>query len=533
MNKSLIIALDQQPILEISHFVAERKRKNATEELYLLTYKHNKVLGHLIPGIKRVYVIDQEKIQNLLHNKLYSNGFALNNFFNNLQMVFNTSWDSVINLSTNKLSQYLSSAIEGNNIIGGYINQNGHLNYSSIWAALSAEIFPQLTLYPIKTLQTNLRAAGMTIQSSGIKITTNEKNNEIAFKNINKIRNAENTAEEARVIGITITEKENSLLTIQHLEELLDQLFSTSNLIPLLILKAKNREQQKIVNHLNQSFDNSLLSVESDEIALPSLLMNIDLLITDSSFYRSCANLVETPTIQINKSIDQLFRDYSMHTGDLHLLLDSQFKTTTLVNLTRQILENQTPELSEGDNSELFQIFEDTHGPFPQLLVGEKYRMAIITALIQRYYITSQQKNSDNTILLNYIFKTFGDELPNWSHIQKNALMKNMQLLLKTLRHLLQAKKDRKSGNQFLLALDELLESNHPSFITSIPLSIFEFNVNKLDSATPEENMLLMEHLIYDLKNSFRKVMTTLSLIESKHRSIGKKQHKEEINGRA
>jgi hypothetical protein len=132
---------------------------------------------------------------------------------------------------------------------------------------------------------------------------------------------------------------------------------------------------------------------------------------------------------------------------------------------------------------------------------------------------------------MNYILHYFNQDIPSWSHIQKDHLMKTTKRLLRCLRLLVNAKADSESGALFLNALDELLNSYAPTFLTAIPLALFEYNLQKITSDNTSENLIIMEHLLYDLKNSLQKVMTTLSLIESKNRSINRDEKTEAYCG--
>lgn len=520
-SKILLINLEEKSdVLESAYLIAERVRKYPKQEISMLTFKDCKEVAHLIKGVKRVFTVDRTQIKGLLQNNLYSNAFALNNFFRNLSLVFNTDWDIVINYSNNKLSKYLTSSIPAKKVIGSYINDRKSTNYSSMWSSIEDIILSNQVIAPLKSIHCKMRMNGLSYNTTGLKLHINEKNNEIAFKNINNIRNAEHTAGDSKVIGITIDSPNDSLLNLEQLTSLLDQMFNTPHLIPLLILEPENEDHKKIVNHLNKDFENSLLSVESDDIALPSLLLNIDSLITSNRDYLNFANLIETPTITLYQSIKNIFRHHSLVEGDISILVKEGFAIPSLIQcLNSQLGITQLNLEALDDFSNFFITQNDNFGSFPQLIKGEGFRQQILTSLAQRYYMTSQSKRSDNQIILNEIFATFSHEIPQWSMEQKESLMLSTKLLLRALRNLIRSKQDPKHGKDFMTTLEKLLETKDNHFITSIPIEIFEFNLNKIDSMSHEENILIMEHLIYDLKTNLQKIMTSLSLIESKNRS--------------
>lgn len=522
-------------VLDTAHFISEYTRKNSDHELHMLTFKQNKKVAHLIKGVKRVYVIDQEEINNILNNRLYSDGFALNNFYRNLKLVFSTEWHSVINLSNNEIAYNLTSAMNTNQIVGGYKKLDKMTHFSSLWSSLPNTLFNRLQLRPLKNLHTQLRSVGLSYhQHGGSKLITNEKNNDVALQNLNNIKAGEHTAESGKIIGITINTPKNATLNLQHLSDLLDHIFSTPNYIPLLIIESGNEAQKQVVNHLNKDFDNSLLSVESDEIALPSLLMHLDLVISDSHYYTTSCSLVETPSIRVSKDIKTVYAQHSHTLNDLIYLIGENFKSLELMEGVAHLLEHTEVNYDIFDReSVIFRVQRDLYGTYPQRFIGSRFDHAIITCAIQRYYLTSQSKNADNTVLMNSIFEQFNNEIPRWCHIQKDQLMKTTKKLLRSLRLLVSAKEDAKNGATFLTALDELLESYSPSFLTAVPLAIFEYNLQKITSENPKENLIIMEHLLYDLKNSLQKVMTTLSLLESKNQSIKRSSTREEHYGQA
>ncbi len=534
-TKTLIVNLeDQAGVLESAYLIAERVRKYPQQEIYMLTFKESKHLAHMISGVQRVFTIDQDRIKSLLQNDLYSNGFAVNNFFKNLSLVFHTEWNIVVNYSTTTLSKYITSSLTADRIIGSYTNEVKENNYSSLWASIDDIALKNKKLSPLKSIHCKLKANNISYGTNEPRVKINENNNKVAFSNLNSIRNAEHTDGEAKIIGINISSTVDSIFSLNKLTELLEQLFSTPNMIPLLIIEANNEQQKNIVNLLNRDFENSLLSVESDDLALPSLLMNIDILVTSDRKFLNLANLVDTPTISLFTSIESLFRAHSQNTDDISIVLSGDFSIYNIYLCIDSILSNiDLSSQLRVDDSNFFTIKKDNYGSFLHLVQGEGYKQDILTSLVQRYYITSQNKNSDNQVILEELFSTFSSELSTWALEQKKSLIISTKLLLRSLRNLIRSKQDSSFGSIFMDDLNKLLATKDKNLITSIPIEFFEFNLEKINSKSAEENLIIMEHLIYDLKTSLRKIMTTLALIESKNRSQSLNKKETRKNGRA
>ena len=125
-------------------------------------------------------------------------------------------------------------------------------------------------------------------------IKSNKIHDRTAINNLDRLRSLKSQdANRVSIIGIQVSSAsivkeipEDTLI------ETIRLINSSETMIPIL-LTAPTEEEKKKASRINKEFENKLVSVEADFIALPSVLKNIDLLLTPDTSIKHLADLLD------------------------------------------------------------------------------------------------------------------------------------------------------------------------------------------------------------------------------------------------
>ena len=520
MNKILIINFgSESDIIDSAHLIAELKRKNKDSEISLLTFYNNKKLSHQLKSIHRVYSVEKEKINELTNNPIYSNGFAIETFTRNLRVVNQQKWDLIVSYSLDNFSQYIASTLDSTKFIGAYINEHNNSIHTSFWTNLSRNIFTDMGIDLLNHRDCMINACGLRAQEDSVKLNTNEKNNQLAFQNINQLRDQEITSGSGKVIGIRIlSEEDPNGFSLDIYNDIVSSLLDTPSLIPLLIVSSSNKEKT-MANEINNSFDNTLTSVEMDLNVTGSLLLNIDLLISPESSTKHLASLVETPSIGLYKTRASLFENFSHSLGDFSLIIDQDnFNPSTIVDSVYSLTNNEELNLVQDDATSIFITERDEIGSKLTVIKDGGLTKNQITYLTSRVYLASLKGKLDSTTLLKSIHQEFSNEIPAWIQFEREQLLETTKILLGTLRHLMASSGNKSEGVAFIKSLNKLLQFKDIDSLSTIPIHMFFHNLDKLSEEDQKTNLEITEKQLYLLKANLQKAMTCLSLLGNMHR---------------
>ena len=498
----------------------------------LLVYKESEAAASTIKNITNVHTIDRKEIITLKSNKLFSDGYALEHLFNQIQDVHAQEWDSIINFSNDLVGTYLCSYLQerSKKIIGVHFNQNRIIQAQPDWELLYNSVLPELEHSPIHFVDCLHKMAGVSLNREGEKLKTNTSFNEIAFKNLSSLRSsAKEATSDVKIVGIQLTtsdaEKNPSESTMH---QLINELLDSKNYVPVILI-APTEQERKMAEEFNRSHDNEVVVVEADLTALTSVLMNIDLLVTPDTAVKHMADLTETPVIELSIGYAPFLKQGTYSKDSLiltNVITDRVFKknksqpearfTARDILTSIKIALGQTPtteSLTKGVT--LYRSNFDELGVSYSPICGSVDKVAEVSRHANRQLIYSMFERSDEKISSDSLKEYNSSETQAWVAGQKDAVTEVMKDLLGTLRTLLQTVENKKSSRDFIQNLGKLISHSETVSITQIPVSMFKGKIESINTKSFHENAKEVEILLYELKADIQKVLFCLKEVES------------------
>lgn len=532
MKKVLIINLRRLgDVFSTAHLI-NSMTASGLNQVSLLTYKESSKAAENLKNVKEHFEIDRKGIITLKTNKLFSDGFAFEQLFNQVSVLKNQEWDQIINYSNDIVGAYLASYLKDSckQVVGVHFNAQRNIVTQNDWELLFNDVLPVVKYAPVHFVDCYHKMVGVSLVKEGAKLNTNAKYNESAFNNINAVRRAHHVSEgQSKIIGIQLkTADAQKDIPEQTLHELIHLIKSNQELIPFLLI-APTEQERRIAVEFNKLHNEELVIVEADLLALTSVLMNIDLLITPDTAVKHIADLTDTPVVEVSLGHAPFLKQGS-YSKDALILTDcianrgftkdtSSRKTsisahdimaTTLFALTRS--KAIKPRLSAGVT--LYQTSFDQMGIRYIPIAGTIDTQVEIHRLMSRQLINAMfEQNPDPGIYqdvcnldLNMASECVGQE--------KNIVTNVMKDILGTLRSLLQSAENRKSSRDFVMNLGKLISHVESNSLVQIPVSMFKSKIEAINVKTFEENAKEVEVLLYELKSDMQKILQCLKELE-------------------
>lgn len=530
MKKILIINLRRLgDVFSTAHLI-NSLTTNGENQVSLLTYKESSKASSILKNVSNLYEIDRKELITLKTNKLFSDGFAFEQLFNQISTVKTQEWDQIINYSNDVVGAYLSSYLKESckQVIGVHYNAQRNIIMQNEWELLFNDVLPVVKYAPIHFVDCYHKMAGATLVKDGEKLNTNAKYNEMAFNNINAVRKQRSTGE-SKAIGIQLKTADASKdIPEQTLHELINLIKGHEELIPFLLI-APNEDERRMAESFNNAHDNDLVVVEADLQAMASVLMNMDMLITPCTAIKHIADLTETPVLEVSLghapflkqgtySKDSLiltdvisnreFTKENASSGSAITALD--IMSCMLYALTRS--KSIKPRLS--DNVTLYQSSFDQMGIRYTPVAGTVNTKIEIHRLMSRQLIgTWFEQNSDMHIYQD-VCNLDLNAATEWTNSEKAVVTNVMKDILGTLRSLLQSAENKKSSKDFVVNLGKLISHIESESLVQIPVSMFKSKIEAINVKSFEENSKEVEMLLYELKSDMQKILQCLQELE-------------------
>jgi len=526
MKELLIINLKRNgDIFASGHIIRSFIAKYPEIKITLLVLKEFERAALNLKGLCEICTIDRKKILTYKKNKIFSDGFALEEFQKDISHVTNKTWDAVYNLSNDRVSTHLTSLLKNKSSthLGIRFNDTCNIEYSSEWAIVMNDILTSVNYAPVTFTDTYLNMANLKPASDSFVLKTKEEYNKSSAANFSEIRKLEANGNDVKLIGIQLTASTDyKSLSRDQLISLIDSLYMSPNFFPIL-LAAPTEIERNLVSAINSEFNNSLVSVEADFLALNSVLMNLDLLITPDTAVKHLADLTNTPTIELSLGESPLFKQGSLNSDSFiitplvsnrvfskkvvekDIALQSQnmlISTDDIVALTKHILLAQ--DISSHDfhpGVSVYSVQNDDLGTRYELAFGSVDQNAETERLMSRQLLLKKFTGSEDLNIYNVLTLDGTASLENWLSETKTSITEVSKGLLGTLRSLLQIDGSKNKTSLFLKNLTELLsECEIDSQFMAIPLLRFRARIEALNTSDLLESAREMEALIYELK---------------------------------
>lgn len=532
MKKVLIINLRRLgDVFSTAHLI-NSLTANGENQVSLLTYKESAKASENLKNVTNLFEIDRKEIITLKTNKLFSDGFALEQLYQQLNSIKTQEWDQIINYSNDVVGAYLCSYLKESSqqIIGIHYNENRNIVTQNEWELLFNDVLPVVKYAPIHFVDCYHKMVGATLVKDGVKLHTNPKYNQSAFNNINAVRKAHHVSEgQSKIIGIQLKTADASKdIPENMINELITLIRSNDELIPFLLI-APNNEERAIAERFNNLHNGELVVVEADLLAMTSVLMNIDLLITPDTAIKHLADLTDTPVLEISLGHAPFLKQGS-YSKDSMILTDvissrdfaqgSENAPTAITahdilscmfySLTRS--KTIKPRLSIGVT--LYQSSFDQMGIRYTPVAGTINTQIEIHRLMSRQLINTMFEQNPDSFIYQDVCNLDLKTATEWVNLEKAVVTNVMKDILGTLRSLLQSVENRKSSRDFVMNLGKLISHVESESLVQIPVSMFKSKMEAINSKTFEENTKEVEVLLYELKSDMQKILQCLKELE-------------------
>ena len=548
MRKVLIINLRRLGDVYTTAHLINSLFKTQNAAVSMLVYAESAKAATHLKNVKNVFAIDRKEIITLKTNKLFSDGFALEQLFLKLDPIKNEQWDEIINYSNDPVAAYLCSYLRGSaaKITGVSFNPNKSTVVSDDWGMLFNDILPTMSYAPVHFVDCYHRMSGVRSERDGEKLHANTMYNASAFKNMGELRKKANSNEsQVKIVGIHLKSSEECKdLSESTLVELVGLLRKNDEIIPLLLIGPFEDERKK-ASRINEHFNNELHVAEANLQAIASILTNIDLLITPDTAIKHIADLTETPVVEVSLGYAPFLKQGTYTPGNL-ILTDAlstrnfsreKHQGPAKTNITALDIVSTVfyfftksksikPRLSNG--VALYSANQDSLGVCYNLVTGSHCTQIEMSRLMSRQLISTLLDGKQISGINDNITAMGTANVTNWSNQEKIAITHVTKDLLATLRSLIQSSENRNSTRDFVTHLARLLSHTQSDCVVSIPINIFKVKIESIHETSFEESSRQVEALLYNLKSDIQKLLSCLKQLEDKT-TIAKK---EEFMGR-
>lgn len=534
MKNILIINLRRLGDVYTTGHLINSLTQNEEHSVSLLVYKESAKAAKNLKNLSKLHTIDRKEIITLKNNKLFSDGFSLEQLFKQLQEIKNQQWDEIINYSNDIVGAYLCSYLREstNKVVGVHFNTNRNVVTGSDWEILFNDVLPVVKYSPIHFVDCYHKMMGISINREGEKLLTNSGHNALAFSNMSTIRKGQVGSENtAKIIGIQLKTADTSKdIPEETIIKLIESLKKNVELIPVLLI-APTEAERKYASDINDKFDHDLVVIEADLEAIASVLMNIDLLVTPDTAIKHIADLAETPVLEISLGHAPFLKQGSYSLGSLiltdiitdrHFLKTEPAKQSKIAaqDIVAAILfffsksKSIRPRLTHDVT--LYSCSFDKLGARYSVVAGTVDAQAEIHRLMSRQLINVAFDHEESSEIYEDIADFGIVASTTWATKEKENVTNVMKDLLGTLRSLLQSMENRKSSRDFVVNLGKLIAHAETGSIVQIPVTLFKTKIECINAKTFEENAKEVELLLYDLKTDVQKILHCIKQLEDR-----------------
>lgn len=503
MKSILVTSLnDEVNLIQASHLVNAIRKDDPHAEVSLLTFKDLESAARTVANVRELHFIDRFKIEHLKSGALYSDAFAINTLVENLFKILESDWDQVINFSNDEISAYLAPMLKAASIAGSSVSRLGTAATSDRWAAYRNFYKPAVTEETIDSLTCSHHSAGVPLSLEGQRIAINPDFTMVASQNFARIRSGKN-AGDAIIVGVNLSpSEEGEFYSAEFLTDLIETLESSVEYKPVLLLRGKS-EEKFLVDALNKRFQNSLISINMDITAMPSVLANLDYLVTKPNLASCLADAMETKVIETPQESQANFAG-SEGNFVVRVLADSQ-TVDDVVFLLNQENDTILPMGSQNTQNKIYVNAKDDLGLFRTLIRGPIDLNSELTYHISRcYHYALLGYPVDQKLIDHLRDNTTREELTAFTGKCKEEITSVVKVLLATLRSLQSIKQSEKNTPKFVQYLDQLMLFGKQGNIAQAAVALFEASIENISFTSAEKNMEAIEKSLFGLKKDLQ-----------------------------
>lgn len=513
IKKILIVNLKRNgDIFQMGNIVKNIKNNNANCEIDILCLEEFEKAAETLNYINEIYKLDRKKVETIMKTKIFNKGFAINIIIDLITKIRAKKYSKIVNYSNDEKSILLTTLLSKDSYHDGSKYRNdGTLDYSNKWSIVYNEClsnknfnFVHLTdcINNIIDLNTNL------IQDEAV-IKSNPKYDRIAQNSFLQIRNSfNNENKNIKVVGIQLkSSQKNKDIPKSTLTQLCKIMLENEEYIPVLLI-SPCKEEKEYANEISKDLDSSLIIIESDFKALPSVLNELDALVTPDTSVKHVADLLNTKILEISCGNAPYRLQGTIGIENIILRTEDNRNLTAdaIIQGLNCLFKEYYYKLVDIPEAVTFYVtIRDEEGflykPITNNFCRKKYLSYLAgRELIHKLCNEESSTSAYNSYLSNVDAKTF----KNWQSYELSFVQEASRKLLSTIRSLLYLKENKKSSANFLRYLNELLDLSESSFLGSIPILFFKSISENEMTDDQTSNLELIEQSLYKLKKDFQ-----------------------------
>jgi len=542
VNSVLIINLLRYGDIYASAYLVDSiKSKYPNCKISMLVYSEFQAAAKSIKGISTTYAIDRKKILSITGNKLFSDGMALDAFSCVIDEIKEAKWETVVNYSNDVTSAYLTAYLSKDKYCGVKYSQANTTQFSSDWAILFNDVlteFKYSNLHHIDCYHKICNIEGQKNVSAGI-IKTNLKHNETSQQAFDSVRKKySKNSDPIQLVGIQLfTSDEKKNIPYDTIVELIDKIYASESMVPVLLVSQQKSESQ-IADSMNALFNNALIIVESDLVALPSVISNLDAIVTPDTVTKHLADLLGIPTVEVALGSAPFRKQGGYNLNNIVLaptiscypcsaksecscdtkhLCQQKIKASDIFMsikclFTPRMMQQAAPSsevclyVPKKDNLGVYYTPAVGHVNFHDLLSFNMFREYIKALTNKTLVITIPIQAHKNVPYATII---------DWMAKEKEACTEISRALLGTIRSLTKVSaKSSDNVQEFIVSLDKLLSFCQTEELASIPLHILRAKMESAENDSFTDNYKTAETLLYEVKNSLQTLVSCLNALD-------------------
>lgn len=522
--------------------ISSLKNQHPESNISLLINKEFESSAQLLNGIKNIFKLDRKRIVSYKKNKIYSDGFALDQFGKTVKEI-NKSWDLVINYSNDRISTSLTSYLS-KEFKGIKFDNACNIKYSSEWAVVFNDVLTHQKYSAINFSDCYLKTSGLTENNSFNSLNVSNEYNKICHQNFVKMRKSSSKVNPKLIAVQMMASNMSKMIERQELINLLNQLNTKEDTLPLLII-APTDEERSFASKLNLELETKAVTIEAQFSALPSVLINCDLLITPDTAIKHMADILDVPCVELSMGPSPFLKQGTTNIESLIItpnIKERDFAYAPNAHTEKQVRNNEiikardiiyvvdkyylgnTVDKLDNIDISIYQPNKDTLGTFYKNIEGRVDNEIEIERYISRDFLS--RKIERKAIADHGIVENDLNFSSSWLEKTQNELITSSKLTLAAIKSALS--KDIDSLNEKLGAIDTYLHT--ASDYCALPFLFYRAKIANLT----DSNIDTVENILISLKNDlqiqFDQIKEVSALIRDSRNKIRSESAKELIN---
>lgn len=512
MKNILLLNLgSSKDIIASAHLISSYKLEHPDSKISMLVYEKNKDMALILENVSNVFCINSEFIQTITQNALYPDSFAINEFGNNIEEVMTKEWDVVFNYSNDNASAYFVKALNAKQVMGSFIDETGTARTTDKWSTYQNYVLTKSKFQTIPVAAVRNHIMLVPLYSDLEKIKLEAEYLYVANQNFTRIRQMHGSKAKY-VIGLNLEVGYcGHALNIDTLSEVIENLEESSEYKVVLLTSGKSY-QKEIVNKLNDKFNNALVSINVDSVAISSVITNLDAMVSCANNQLAIADALNVKIIEV-KSNENKITPTSISAESVVIYAKNLKNLASDISLAlNEVFETELPISILKSENPTYLAAQDSYGVMYTQIRGEMNIERELRYHIERmthFQVLGFDKNTE--LIENIKAHTKKEELKDFSNSLKVELTHTVKFLLAALRSLKGVRNSQSNVNSFIGHLDQLIQAGAQDSIVGSIVRIFEGDIENINATDINQNMKEIEERLFELKSNLQLITNTIT----------------------